>query len=86
MIRKLFFVAILLISASGCSHTQGAKSDSPGAIPWAGGKLQLMFSNPEYNADDPGAKERQIENQLYGRRDGTPGASSGIGVMGVWGY
>jgi hypothetical protein len=91
MIRKLALIVILLFGISGCSTMarMGFSYDSanPGQVQAAGGQLQLLFSNPEYtdlNPNDPLAKSEMIQNQLYGKTNGSAFVTGGIGMMEVW--
>jgi hypothetical protein len=88
MIRRLALVLILIFGISGCSSMNGFfNSEHPGEATFAGGQLQLLFSNPEFsdfNPNDPLAKNEMMQNELFGRRTGSPFVTGGVGMMEIW--
>jgi hypothetical protein len=88
MLIRLVLVLALLAGISGCSTMAGFfDSDNPGTLTVAGGQMQLLFSNPEFNdlnPSDPLAKSEIAEAQLYGRKNGDATVTGGIGMMEVW--
>ena len=88
MIRELALIVILFLAISGCSTMRFSyDSANAGQVSVAGGQLQLLFSNPEYtdlNPNDPLAKSEMIQNQLYGKTNGSQFVTGGIGMMEVW--
>jgi hypothetical protein len=98
MSKRLIILSILFLALSGCANLQQAfTADSPGKMPWAGGHLQLFYSNPDYAVTtDPLVKQQLLEDQLFAKRYGgttLSGAGStfssvtgGIGMMQVWSF
>ncbi len=85
MIYRLLAILLLLVGLSACSSYPAAfNNEHPGTIPWAGGNLQLLFSNPGYDASDPTIREELLEKQMFGRKNGAPNVSGGVGLMQIW--
>lgn len=88
MNKRLILIFIVFLALAGCANLdQAFNAASPGKIPWAGGHLQLLFSNPEYaDAQDPLVRQQILENQLFDRRSGSMDVNGGVGMMQVWSF
>ncbi len=86
----LLVVLIALAGFTGCASGYGLfNADRPGALPWAGGEMQLIFSNPEYAAAgfDPLDRLTLEETRMwrmFGTNSGHPVVTGGIGLMQTW--
>ncbi len=89
MFRKVFLILIALFGLFGCADVyQSLNTDHPGMVPWQGGEVQFMFSNPEYTGTntetDPLFRQDLAERQAFGKTVGSPAVTGGIGIMGTW--
>lgn len=89
MIKKFLALLVLLLAMAGCSTLAPAfNAERPGQIPFQGGTVQLLFSNPDYrDATDPLVRDRLMERRLFaGNRGSYPSTTGGIGLMATWGF
>ncbi len=89
MIRKFLAFLVLLLAMTACSTLAPAfNAEHPGQMPFRGGTVQLLFSNPDYrDATDPLVRDRLMERRLSsGNRGSYPSATGGIGLMATWGF
>ncbi len=90
MLRKLLILLVALAGMSGCATSYDLFNPSrPGTMPWAGGEVQLMFSNPDYGpngftSQDQLTVEDTRQSQAFGANAGYPVVTGGIGLMGTW--
>jgi len=87
MIKILLFLLIVMAGLWSCASTPGLfDPQHPGTINWAGGEVQLLFSNPEYDTNDPLVRQEVQQREIFGKKSGDPAVTGGIGMMGVWGF
>lgn len=86
MIRKLALALVMLAGIYGCSTPSILfNTEHPGLASVAGGELQLLFANPEYSdMNDKLVRDDFMQKEIFGKKNGYPSVTGGIGMMQVW--